>query len=178
MKSITTAFFTTAAISVLLLGATASATTYYVSSSGNDSHDGQSTRSAWRHIQYAANHVQAGDTVLVLGGTYNETVNIPVSGSATAGYVTFHNYPSQVPIVDGTGLSIPGGQYGLLNISDQSYVTVQGFEIRNYKTTKTNTVPVGIYVTGAGSNLQLLNNHIHDIVTSASGCTANALGIA
>jgi Right handed beta helix region len=31
---------------------------------------------------------------------------------------------------------------------------------------------------GAGSHLQLLNNHIHDIVTTASGCAANALGVA
>jgi hypothetical protein len=168
----------TAAFLILLLGATASATTYYVSTSGSDGADGRSTSSAWRHIQYAANHVQAGDTVQVLGGTYNETVNIPVSGSATAGYVTFQNYAGQTPVVDGTGLSIPGGQYGLFNIADQSYVIVQGFEIRNYKTRKINIVPVGIYLTGAGSNLRLLNNHIHDIVTSASGCDANALGVA
>lgn len=157
---------------------TAWATTYYVSTSGNNNNNGLSAGSAWRTIQWAANHVQAGDTVNVLGGTYNETVNIPVSGSATAGYITFQNYAGQVPTVDGTGLAIPGGQYGLFNIASQSYLIIEGFEIRNYKTTKRNVVPIGLYITGAGSNLQILNNHIHDIVTSATGCNANALGLA
>jgi hypothetical protein len=163
---------------VAILFPAARATNYYVSVSGNDSNSGTSTTSPWRHVQYAANHVQAGDTVNLLAGSYNETVNIPASGSATAGYITFQNYAGQAAAVDGTGLSIPGGQYGLFNIASQSYVIIQGLEIRNYKTTKRNIVPVGIYISGAGGFIKLLNNHIHDIVTSASGCNANALGIA
>ena len=165
-----------AALSLVL--SSASATTYYVSTSGNNANDGLSTGSAWRNIQFAADHVQAGDTVNVLGGTYHETVNIPASGSATAGYITFQNFPGQIPIVDGTGLAIPGGQFGLINIASQSYVVVEGFEVRNYKTTKRNIVPIGIFITGAGSNIQVLNNHVHNIVTTASGCNANALGVA
>jgi hypothetical protein len=39
---------------------------------------------------------------------------------------------------------------GLLNIASQSYVIIQGFEIRNYSTTKRNIVPVGVYISGAG----------------------------
>src|SRR5207247_18375 len=82
-----------ASILLGLLSATALATTYYVSNTGSNNNDGRSVSSAWQTIQYAADHLQAGDTVQVLGGTYIETVNIPVSGSATAGYVTFQNYP-------------------------------------------------------------------------------------
>lgn len=167
-----------AMLSVLMTGASAFATTYYVATTGNNNNNGLTTSSAWRNVQYAANHVQAGDTIQVLGGVYNELVNIPASGSATAGYITFQNYPGQTPILDGTGLSIPGGQYGLFNIAGQSYLIIQGFEVRNYKSTTKNNVPIGIYFTGAGSNLQVLNNHIHDIVVTASGCTANALGVA
>src|SRR5437879_5627028 len=155
----------------------ASATTYYVSTTGSNTNDGLTTTSAWRNIQYAANHVVAGDTVQVLGGTYNEVVTIPTSGSAAAGYITFQNYASQAAIIDGTGLT-PPAQGGLINIASQSYVIIRGLEIRNYKTTSRTKVPVGIWVTGAGSNLQLLNNHIRDIVTTASGCNANALGVA
>lgn len=165
-------------ICILLASTAASATTYYVSTSGNNNNNGLTTTSAWRTVQYAANHVQAGDTVLAMGGVYNEVVNIPASGSATAGYITFQNYPGQIPVLDGTGLGIPGGQYGLFNIAGQSYITIQGFEVRNYKSTTRNNVPVGIYFTGAGSYLQLLNNHIHDIWVTASGCNANALGVA
>jgi hypothetical protein len=154
------------------------AATYYVSTTGNNANDGRSTGTAWRNVQYGVNHVQAGDTINVLGGVYNENVNIPASGSASAGYITLQASAGQVPILDGTGLTIPGGQYGMINIASQSYVIVRGLEIRNYKSTSRTKVPVGIYITGAGSNLQLLNNHVHDIVTTATGCNANALGVA
>jgi hypothetical protein len=162
----------------LSLAIPAHATTYYVSTSGSDSNSGLSTNSAWRHVQYAANHVAAGDTVNILGGVYNETVTIPASGSATAGYITFQNYSGQTATIDGTGLTPPNSNNGLINIASQSYIIIQGLEIRNYKTTTTKATPVGVWVTGAGSHLQLLNNHIHDIWTTASGCNANALGVA
>jgi hypothetical protein len=46
-------------------------------------------------------------------------------------------------------------------------------------------VPIGIYILGAGNNVQIVNNHIHDIATTAKGCecdvctnnTANAFGL-
>ena len=157
--------------------ASRSGVTFYVSVTGNDTGPGTFT-SPWRTIQHAANMVRPGDTVNVRGGTYNEHVNIGASGSASAGLITFQSYPGETAVADGTGLSVPGGQYGLFNVSSQSYLLIQGFEIRNYKSTKRNVVPVGIYVTGAGSYLQLLNNHVHDITVTASGCNANALGIA
>jgi len=163
---------------LLLLTTNLFATNYYVSTTGNNNNDGLSPNTAWLTVQYAADHVAAGDTVNILGGVYNETVNIPASGSATAGPITFQNYAGQTATLDGTGLSVPGGQYGLINIASQSYITIQGLEIRNYKTNSTRFVPIGIYVTGAGSNLQLLSNHVHDIQTTAGGCNANAFGIA
>jgi len=150
---------------------------YYVSTSGNDNNPG-TLGLPWRTIQHAANVVMAGDTVFVRGGVYKEHVNVPVSGNATAGYITFQSYPGETAIVDGTGLGVPNGQYGLFNIDSQSYLIIQGFEIRNYKTSSTKYVPIGIYIYGAGSNLQILNNHLHNIQTSARGCNANALGLA
>jgi len=166
------------AVCVSLLAASSFARNFYVSTSGNNDNDGMSPSTAWRNIQYAAEQVQAGDTVNILGGVYNELVNITVSGSAEAGYITFQNYAGQTAIIDGAHLPVPGGQYGLINIASQSYIVVQGLEIRNYKTKSTKEVPLGIYVTGAGSNLQFLNNHIHDIQTLAKGCAADAFGVA
>ena len=66
----------------ILASALSFGATYYVSISGDNANDGLSTGTAWRNVQYAANHVQAGDTVKILDGVYNETVNIPASGSA------------------------------------------------------------------------------------------------
>jgi hypothetical protein len=163
---------------IFLLAASSLAANYYVSTSGNNNNDGLSPNTAWRNVQYAADHIQAGDTVNILGGAYNELVNIAVSGSADGGYITFQNYAGQTATIDGTRLPVPGGQYGLINIASQSYITIQGLEIRNYKTNSTKNVPVGIYVTGAGSNLQFFNNHIHHIQTNAKGCAADAFGVA
>jgi Protein of unknown function (DUF1565) len=157
-------------------GAAAAGLSYYVSTSGNDNNPG-TLGSPWRTIQHAANTVAAGDTVSVRAGVYNEHVNVPVSGNATAGYTIFQSYPGETATVDGTGLDVPDGQYGLFNISSQSYLIIEGFEIRNYRTSSTKNVPIGIYVYGAGSNLQILSNHIHHIQTSAKGCDANAFGL-
>ena len=150
---------------------------FYVSTTGSDSNPG-TLSSPWRTIQHAANSVQAGDTVYVRGGLYNESVNISVSGSAIAGQITFQSYPGEQAIIDGTGLApSTSGVQGLINITNQSYISIQGFEIRNYQTSSASATPAGIWVSGSGSNIQLLNNVIHNIVTT-SEATGNAFGIA
>lgn len=164
----------TATLSVVAQLATGA--TYYVSTTGNDTNPGTITQ-PWRTIQHAANSVAAGDTVYVRAGVYNETVRFPNSGSASAGFITFSSYPGELATLDGTGLSIPGGMWGLFTIESQSYIVINGFEVRNYKTGSTANVPLGVYIFGAGSNLQIINNHIHDIVTTAKGCAANAFGM-
>lgn len=167
---------TSATAPLTLVRRAASGTTHYVSTSGKDSNPGTFS-SPWRTIQHAANSVKAGDTVYVLGGVYQEAVIIPVSGSASAGFITFSNYPGQTATLDGTGLSIPNGQWGLVTIQNQSYIIINGLEIRNYKTSSAANVPIGVYILGAGSEIQILNNHIHDIATTATTCKANAFGL-
>ncbi len=157
-----------------------SGTIYYVSTSGNDNNAG--TLSApWRTIQKAANTVKAGDTVQVRAGTYNEIVTMKTSGNATAGYITFQNYPGEAPIVDGTGLAVgSSGQTGLFSLEGTfNYIIIQGFEIRNYSSSTRGKVPIGIDFEGAGSNIEIVNNHVHNIVQTLSSCSAaNALAIA
>ena len=150
---------------------------FYVSTTGSDSNPG-TLSSPWRTIQHAANSVQAGDTVYVRGGVYNESVNISVSGSATAGPITVQTFPGERAIIDGTGL-VPStsGIQGLINIVNQSYISIQGLEIRNYQTSSASATPAGIWVSGSGSNIQLLNNLVHNIVTT-SEATGSAFGIA
>lgn len=167
-----------AAFLVLLATSAAaqSGATFYVSTNGSDSNAG-TIGSPWRHIQHAANSVTAGATVDVMGGIYQESVNIPVSGNSRNGYVVFQSYPGQTAIVDGTGVSCCGSSVqGLFNIINQSYVTISGFEIRNYTTANENDVPAGIWVTGAGSHIHLLNNKVHNITTTSEK-NGNAFGI-
>jgi len=151
-----------------------SGSTYYVSKSGSNNNSGSFT-APWLTIQHAANTVTAGATVYVGSGVYNESVNFPSSGTASS-YITFENYPGQNPVIDGTGLT-PSGTQGLVNIVNQSYLTVSGFEIRNYTTSKAAVTPAGIWVTGSGSGLNLLNNIVHNITTTTEK-NGNAFGIA
>ncbi len=153
-----------------------SGTIRHVATNGSDANAG-TAQSPWRHLQYAADHVGAGDTVCARGGIYNELLSISVGGSDAGGEIVFAAYPGEQPILDGTGLPIPGGQWGLITLEDVDRVVVRGFEVRNYITASVSKVPIGIHVTGAGKGIRLLDNHIHDIKTTASGCAANAFGL-
>jgi hypothetical protein len=157
--------------------------TFYVSTTGSDSNAG-SLGAPWLTIQHAANTVTAGATVYVFGGTYSESVNFPSSGTASAP-ITFENYPGQVPIIDGTNVtcctSNPASSgnetQGLINIVSQSYITISGFELQNYTTSKAAYTPAGVWITGSGAGIQLLNSAVHNITTSSEK-NGNAFGIA
>jgi hypothetical protein len=154
----------------------AGATNRYVSPSGSDSAAGTQSQ-PWRTIQHAANTCAAGDTIYVRAGTYHEALTITRSGASSAA-TTFINYPNEHPIVDGTGVGISNGQQGLLTLQNVSNIIVQGFEIRNYKTSSTSSVPAGVFITGSGANIQILGNHIHHIENTAKSVNANAFGLA
>ena len=150
---------------------------YVSAGAANNSGDG-SYAQPWKTIQYAADHVSAGDTVCVRGGTYSEILAPTHFGSPTAGVVTLRNMPGETPIIDGTSFaSVPNGQWGLLTLSNPHDIVVRGFELRNFITSSTAQVPIGLYVTGAGGNIALVGNHVHDIRNNGNGCAANAFGI-
>jgi parallel beta-helix repeat protein len=160
---------------------------FYVAVTGDDANPGTVT-APWRTIQHAANatEVTPGSTVYVRGGSYRELVTIGVSGSASGGPITFRSYPGETPTIDGTGLHVTG-QQGLVTVIDRSSVTLDGFEIANLTDSTTTAVPIGIYLSGHGDHLRILNNHIHHITTTGPqtpGCTntsttpnSNALGL-
>ena len=156
--------------------------TRYVSTKGSDSNPG-TIGAPWLTIQHAANSVSAGATVYVFGGVYNESVNFPASGTASAP-ITFESYPGQTAVIDGTGVSCcssngEGGNeiQGLINIVNQSYLVLAGFEIRDFTTSNPAYTPAGVWITGSGTGIQLLNNLLHNITTSSEE-NGNAFGIA
>jgi hypothetical protein len=155
---------------------------YFVSKRGCDSNPGTFS-SPWLTIQHAAHSVSAGATVYVLGGVYNESVNFPRSGTASA-RITFQNYPGETPVIDGTGVtcctsnppSSGNGTQGLITIVSQSYITIRGFEIRNFTTNSAAYVPTGVWITGSGTGIHILNNVVHCITTQSEE-NGNAFGI-
>jgi len=154
---------------------------FYVSTTGNDSNPGTQT-TPWRTIQHAADSARAGSTVTVRGGIYEELVSINSSGNATDGYITFRSYPGETATLDAEHFA-PSGRSGVLTIHNHSYVRIEGFEVRNFRTAEHRLSPLGINVIGSGSHIELLKNNVHHIEQNFDGRDApgrggNGFGIA
>jgi hypothetical protein len=168
-------------MSLCFSAASAQPSSFYVSTTGNDANPG--TQAApWRTIQHAADTARAGSTVNVRGGIYQERVTINVSGNPSDGYVTFRSYPGETAILEGEHLT-PDARSGMLVIHNKSYVRIEGFEIRNYRTAGHRLTPLGISITGAGTHIELLHNNVHHIENNfqgrdAPGSGGNGFGIA
>jgi Right handed beta helix region len=167
---------------VCLSGASAQpSSSFYVSTKGDDANPGTEA-APWRTVQHAVNTARAGSTVNVRGGIYEELVNINASGNASDGFITFRSFPGETAILDAEHFT-PVGRNGIVTIHNQSYVRIQGFEIRNFRTAEHRLTPMGISVLGAGSHIELLKNNVHDIQQTfngrdAPGSGANGFGIA
>jgi hypothetical protein len=160
--------------------------TYYVDPNGNDSGDG-SAANPWKTIQHAVDSdspIQAGDTVLVQPGTYNEQITLGKSGSdenritlKANGDVTINDPdPTGGKFQDGTiqsysqsnwnidGFTIKDSPYSGISLHDAHNMTVQ-----NNHTEKTGSSGIialpGSYFGGGeqevtSSNIKVLNNTI------------------
>ncbi|ABK18553.1 Parallel beta-helix repeat [Syntrophobacter fumaroxidans MPOB] len=152
--------------------------TYYVAVTGSDGNPGTRAR-PWRTVQKAARTVPPGSVVYVRAGVYHERVEVSVSGTADGGGITFRNYPHETAVLDGTGLVVPLAENGMFFIDDRDYITVKGFEIRNYRTSRKDAVPAGVHVRGASHHIRILNNRIHHIEHNGTLETGtDAFGIA
>ncbi len=149
---------------------------FYVATHGSDANPGTITE-PWRTVQHAANSIGPGSTVSIRAGVYSEQVKITKSGTAAGGYITFRSYPGEAVAIDGTGLTV-SGQSGLIDMFNPSYVVIAGLEVRNFKSASSSIVPIGVFIHGAGSHVQLIGNHVHNIVTTVKTSDGNALGIA
>jgi hypothetical protein len=157
----------------------ASALDRFVSPTGSDSAAGTLT-APWKTFQKAANTARAGDTVFLRTGNYRELVQVNVSGTATAP-ITFRPYNTERVTMDLTGVSPRSDLSAAIRIPSRSYVTVQGIEISNLRTSSESSVPVGILVDGSSAGVKLLNNKITKIEqnnTVKGNFDANAHGIA
>jgi hypothetical protein len=151
-------------------------TNYYVSTSGSNSNNG-SSGSPWATIAYAVTKAGPGITINVASGTYNETEEIAITtgGSASGGYFILKSTTPGGAIINGSGVAVGTGgyAYGLVQIGSGTnnigYVTVDGFEITNFKIGSPSSyagdayTPAGIAVQGSGTNIQLVNNNINNI---------------
>ncbi|MHC5610998.1 MAG: choice-of-anchor Q domain-containing protein [Nostoc sp.] len=161
-----------------LISRVTTATTYYVSGTGNDRNSGLTTSSAFRTIQRAADLTDPGDTVLIMNGVYRNSpnagsvVNIQRSGNAKA-WIKYKAYPGQFPKIQhdtwsGIGLS-NGASYieinGLEIIGNNANITLGYALSQKWNKSNRRTNGSGISVDGVNghlSHINILNNIVHD----------------
>src|ERR1041385_2970072 len=143
-------------------GTNCSGTAYYVSNSGNDSNNGISTSSPWKHVPHVVAFepsLRAGDCVLFQrGGVWAEQLNISNVHGTQTNRITFGNYGSgNLPVIDG-GSSRPYGIVGARGSGQaaNSSVTIDGFEVRN----GTSGGIIFSYLVPPGITIQ--NNYVHN----------------
>jgi len=107
-----------------LFSLTFAQTTYYVSTSGNNSNSGLTAQTAFATLQHAADIAAAGDSVLVLAGNYagfdirtNGTQIIPIVFKAIENNV----------VIDERNSVTPDG----INIENASWIVIDGFEVKD-----------------------------------------------
>ncbi len=152
-------------------------TTYYVSPDGSDEGPGEEAE-PWQTLQFAVTQLAPGDTLLVGDGVYTGPVALTQSGSEEDGFVTIKNKPGESPVIDGDGVSVPRGFAPLVAMRNVDYVRLEGFEIRNWVSNFGRRNPVGIFVSGSGSHIEIVGNDIHDIEARAETGGRDGHGIA
>lgn len=152
---------------ILILPVPAFSGIYYVSVNGDDSHPGTLDQ-PWRTIQKAADFVQAGDTVIVQSGTYDERVLLPSgkSGSAVA-KITFKADPRRSVYMKG------------FRGDRNNYIRIEGFNI---------TYNAGGWLGGGiwldGNDWEIVGNYFYEVAGAAiqptwqSGRTTNNIYVA
>ena len=135
--------------------------TYYVATTGSDGNPG-TINAPWRTIQHAVDIVNAGDTVYIRAGTYNERVQAKYGngGGSNHSDITYRSYPGETVILDGTGIAISYGE-GLFHIWSSNFIQVSGLRVQNSN-------GAGIYV-GSADNVVVVNNHTYNTVKSGIG---------
>ena len=116
-------------VALLLLAAPAPATTYYVSASGNNAAAGTSPAAAWKTLQHAADVVHAGDTVIVLPGTY-AGFNLFTSGAPGAPITFTANPGASAPnpaVIVNTNNTFTNKDR--INLEGASWVLIEGFTV-------------------------------------------------
>lgn len=146
--------------------------TFYVSPTGSDSNAGTMVL-PFLTIQKGLDTARSpGDIVEVREGVYRERIQFPASGSVAGGPITLRAYEGEQPVIDVDG--IEGATENVVTIQNVSHVVFRGFEIINNTTFDSGAA---IFVTGVGTNIEIRDNHLHDLRgTSSMGIAVYGTG--
>lgn len=130
-------------------------TYYYVAKDGDDRNPGTETE-PWLTIQKSADTLNAGDTVYIKEGIYNERV-LPKNSGSPENYITYIAYSDQAVTIDGTGIKLDG----VFDAKEKSYIKISGLKI-------VNSTYTGIFVKNS-SHIIIEKNYTYN--TWSSGIT-------
>jgi Right handed beta helix region len=128
-------------------------TQVFVSPTGNDANPGTLIL-PWQTVQHALNSANAGTTIYLMGGTYNENTTAVNSGTSN-NPIILTSYNNQTAVISG----INGDGSPLLEILNINYFTVSEIQFSNYMMNDA----VGILVHGNSNHITIANNQISDI---------------
>lgn len=130
-------------IPMLLLSLTLGATTYYVSTTGNDGTGTGAISTPWLTILKGMSEVSAGDTLYIRGGTYTPVGTFRYDYVGYAGAyvnnvdgtaenpIVMLNYPDEDVIIDCSAMSNLDDSYVGVLIENSDYWYVKGLTIHN-----------------------------------------------
>jgi len=144
-------------IQVFIVTLVYSQNSYYVSPTGNNSNNG-SISTPWETIQYGVNQLNPGDTLFIRGGTYQEKIDVDVSGMPSA-YITIKNYQNENVVIDAINFSddIP------IIWTDNAYLHIEGLHLTN----NIHNYAAGLALQGVAHDIEIINNKISNIKFSA-----------
>ncbi len=151
----------------LCVSITISGATYYVSPGGSDSNSG-TINLPWKSLNYAFNKLVAGDILYVRGGTYttmgsgNRGIKINGHNGTSSSPIKVLAYPGETPVLDCSGLSASSGDIIGLELSNSSYWSIKGLDIKNVpEPTSLNGPGPGCSISGC-SNITFEQVNVHD----------------
>jgi len=122
-------------------------TTFYVSQSGDDTRDGLTPQTAWRSIEHAAKQVVAGDTVLILDGTYEELIR-PRGTGESGRPVTFRAAPGAVVWITGSDRQ----RETAFHLQEKSFLVLDGLRFRDFASPESSDGDRVITIRGGANN--------------------------
>lgn len=129
----------------------------FVATDGSDDDGNGKIETPYATINKALEDIEAGQTIYIREGIYEEAIYMKTSGEEDA-YITICSYPGESVVLDH---SDNHGE-AIIDLGGQSYICIEGLELQN----NTNKWAYGFYLGDGEDHITIKNNIIHDLYAS------------